>query len=245
MLTDEAVRVDIVPRLFEVIGETTSVHSVEGVPLLTLPPLRLPRSARIAKRCLDIAGATCALVIASPLLAAIALLVKLDSPGPVFFRQTRIGESGRPFRIWKFRTMTADADARKEEVSALNKHLGRDPRMFKIPSDPRATRAGRTLRRLSLDELPQLFNVLSGQMSLVGPRPLIPDEHRHVTDWARTRLRLRPGITGLWQVLGRSEIPFEEMVRLDYLYVTTWSLWSDVRILARTAAVLWGSRGAY
>jgi lipopolysaccharide/colanic/teichoic acid biosynthesis glycosyltransferase len=139
--------------------------------------------------------------------------------------------------------MTADADARKDEVAHLNKHAvnGGDARMFKVPDDPRVTRLGRLLRRYSVDELPQLLNVLKGDMSLVGPRPLILDEDQHVADWGRKRLDLKPGMTGLWQVLGRSEIPFQEMVRLDYLYVTGWSMWRDLRLIVQTIPAL--SRG--
>src|SRR5262249_22784508 len=153
-------------------------------------------------RSMDIVGASIALVLLSPVLAVAAVLVKLDSRGPIFFRQERIGERGRIFRIWKFRTMARDADSRKFEFEHLNMHLapGGDPRMFKIPDDPRVTRIGRTLRRCKIDELPQLLNVLRGTMSLVGPRPLIPDEHRHVSKWAEKRLVLKPGMTGVWQV---------------------------------------------
>ena len=149
-----------------------------------------------------------------------------------------MGQRDRPFVILKFRTMTADADERKHEVAHLNKHSDGDDRMFKVPDDPRVTRVGRFLRRYSLDELPQLVNVLKGDMSLVGPRPLIPDEHRHVDGWAQRRLDLKPGMTGLWQVLGRDDIPFGEMVGLDYRYVTTWSLWQDVRLLFHTIPVM-------
>jgi lipopolysaccharide/colanic/teichoic acid biosynthesis glycosyltransferase len=140
--------------------------------------------------------------------------------------------------------MSADADEHKGEVAHLNKHAqpGGDPRMFKIPDDPRVTRLGRCLRQRSLDELPQLLNVLKGEMSLVGPRPLILDEARHVDSWARKRLSLKPGITGLWQVLGRNEIPFEEMVRLDYLYVTNWSFWQDISLLLQTLPLVLSGR---
>ena len=137
-----------------------------------------------------------------PLFVAVAVAIKLDSRGPVFFRQVRMGRGDRTFRMLKFRTMVVDADARKGEVAHLNKHAGGDERMFKAPNDPRVTRVGRVLRRYSLDELPQLVNVLQGEMSLVGPRPLILEEHRHVGGWGRERLDLKPGITGLWQVLG-------------------------------------------
>jgi lipopolysaccharide/colanic/teichoic acid biosynthesis glycosyltransferase len=207
----------------------------------------LPWSARVLKRAFDLVGATAALVLVAPLVVLTAILIRLDSPGPIFFRQRRIGEAGRPFRIWKFRTMALDADARKRDIAHLNKHLapGGDPRMFKVPDDPRVTRVGRALRRFSLDEVPQLLNVIRGEMSLVGPRPLIPDEHRFVKDWAQKRLELRPGMTGLWQVLGRNEIPFDEMVRLDYLYVNTWSLWNDLRLMVRTLPAVLGQNGGY
>jgi lipopolysaccharide/colanic/teichoic acid biosynthesis glycosyltransferase len=157
-----------------------------------------------------------------------------------------MGEKGRTFRIYKFRTMVNDADERKPDFAHLNKHLryGGDPRMFKIPDDPRITRVGRLLRRCYADELPQLVNVLRGEMSLVGPRPLILDEDEHVSAWARQRLSLRPGCTGPWQILGASEIPFREMVGIDYLYVTTWSLWNDFLILLRTIPLVVGSKRA-
>jgi exopolysaccharide biosynthesis polyprenyl glycosylphosphotransferase len=239
-MKDLDVQIDIVPRLFELVGPGVGVHTVEGLPLIGLAPLRLSRSSRLLKRTMDLALSVAGLVLLAPVFALIAALIKLDSPGPVFFRQVRMGAGGRTFRIWKFRTMTADADARKGEVAHLNKHAqnGGDPRMFKIPDDPRVTRVGRWLRRHSLDELPQLISVVLGQMSLVGPRPLILDEDQHVGDWARQRLNLKPGITGVWQVLGRDDIPFEEMVRLDYLYVTDWSLWSDIRLIGRTFPTL-------
>jgi exopolysaccharide biosynthesis polyprenyl glycosylphosphotransferase len=243
-LKDLDVQIDIVPRLFELVGPNFDMHSVEGIPLLGLPPPRLSRSSHLLKRTFDLALTVPGLVVLAPMLALIALLIKRDSPGPVFFRQVRMGCNGRTFRIWKFRTMTADADERKAEVAHLNQHLqnGGDPRMFKIANDPRVTRVGRWLRRYSLDELPQLFNVLRGEMSLVGPRPLILDEDRYVLDWARQRLNLKPGCTGPWQVQGGSGIPFEEMVRLDYLYVTGWSLWSDLRLIARTIPLLVDAR---
>ena len=143
--------------------------------------------------------------------------------------------------------MYVDAELRKAEVQHLNQHLlaGEDARMFKVANDPRITRIGHLLRRYSLDELPQLINVVGTRMSLVGPRPLILNEDEHVVDWGRTRLRLKPGITGLWQVLGRSEIPFEEMTRLDYLYVTSWSLWGDIVLICRTLPALMRTRNAY
>ena len=239
-MKDMEVQIDIVPRLFELVGPNFDMHTVEGVPLLGLPPLRLSRSSKLLKRTFDLALTIPGLVAFAPVFALIAVLIKRDSAGPVFFRQVRMGCNGRTFRIWKFRTMTLDADERKSEVAHLNQHLqnGGDPRMFKIPDDPRVTRFGRWLRRYSLDELPQLFNVVRGEMSLVGPRPLILDEDQHVLEWARQRLNLKPGCTGPWQVQGRSGISFEEMVKFDYLYVTSWSLWSDFRLILRTPPLM-------
>jgi lipopolysaccharide/colanic/teichoic acid biosynthesis glycosyltransferase len=212
------------------------MHSVEGIPLVGLPQLGLSNSSRFLNRSRDLIAGGAAIVVLSPLLLALAVAVKATSRGPVFFRQVRMGAGDRTFRIFKFRTMVVDADERKAEVAHLNKHLqdGGDSRMFKIPDDPRTTRLGRSLRALSLDELPQLLNVVRGDMSLVGPRPLILEEDEYVESWGRTRLDLKPGITGPWQTLGRTNIPFDEMVNLDYLYVTDWSLTNDVRLLLRT-----------
>jgi lipopolysaccharide/colanic/teichoic acid biosynthesis glycosyltransferase len=190
---------------------------------------------------MDIALATVGLVAIGPVLLLLALAIKLDSRGPVVFRQLRMGTASRPFEMLKLRTMVVDAERRKDGLRHLNE-TG-DPRLFKVRVDPRITRVGRMLRRYSLDELPQLVNVLRGEMSLVGPRPLPLDEDENVTDWGRHRLELRPGITGLWQTLGRSNIGFDEMVRLDYLYVTGWSLWTDVRILLRTLPTLFARSG--
>ena len=239
-LNDLYVHVDIVPRLYELIAPGMGIHTVEGLPLLGLPPNRLARSSLLLKRTMDLAVAIPALVILAPFFALTALAIKLDSRGPVFFRQVRMGARDRTFRIWKFRTMAADADERKHEVAHLNKYLqpGDDPRMFKIPDDPRITRVGQLLRRFSLDELPQLFNVLRAEMSLVGARPLILEEDELIDEWCRRRLQLKPGITGLWQVLGRNDIPFEEMLALDYRYVTRWSIFSDLSILGRTLPVV-------
>ena len=228
------VQVDVVPRLFEVLGPQTTIHGAEGIPLLGLPAAHLAWSSLMLKRAMDIALSAAGIVLLAPLFAIIAIAIKIDTRGPVFFQQVRMGRGDMPFKIRKFRTMVEDADERKDEVAHLNKHAAGDDRMFKVPDDPRTTRVGRFLRKYSLDELPQLVNVLRGDMSLVGPRPLIPDEHRHVDGWAARRLDLKPGMTGLWQVLGRDDIPFGEMVSLDYRYVTTWSLWQDIRLLLRT-----------
>lgn len=247
-LAGSGVQIDVVPRLFEVLGPGAGIHSVEGLPLVSLPVPRLTRSSRLAKRTLDVSLGLAALVLLAPAFALIALWIKLDSRGPVFFRQLRMGGDDRTFAIYKFRTMSIDADERKLEFAHLNAHAqrGGDPHMFKIPEDPRATRVGRFLRHYSLDELPQLLNVVKGEMSLVGPRPLILAEDAYIDGWGRRRLDLRPGMTGLWQVLGRNEIPFAEMVRLDYLYVTTWSLWGDLRLLLRTIPLVCkGARAPY
>lgn len=230
------VRVDVVPRFFELMASRVRMHSVEGLPLASLPRLALSRSAQWVKRAVDITFSTVLLLLLLPLGAVIALAITRDSAGPVFFRQTRVGAHGKEFRIFKFRTMRTDAEETKHQIAGLNKHAspGGDPRMFKVADDPRATAVGAFLRRYSIDEVPQLLNVVRGEMSLVGPRPLIPEEDQHVTDWRRRRLQVRPGMTGLWQVLGRDDIPFEEMAALDYTYVTTWSLFGDLKILVRT-----------
>jgi exopolysaccharide biosynthesis polyprenyl glycosylphosphotransferase len=246
-MKDLEVQVDIVPRLFEIVGPGVDIHTVEGLPLIGLPPLRLSRSSRLLKRTLDVVVSTLGLIALAPVLAVIAFRIKADSPGPVFFRQTRVGASDKTFEIYKFRTMAVDADGHKRDVAHLNMHAqeGGDARMFKVPDDPRTTKIGRFLRRYSLDELPQLINVLKGDMSIVGPRPLILDEDKHVAEWARRRLDLKPGITGLWQVLGRSEIAFEEMTKLDYLYVINWSLGGDLRLILKTIPAVFRPRRAY
>jgi exopolysaccharide biosynthesis polyprenyl glycosylphosphotransferase len=243
---DVDVQIDIVPRFFEIVGPGVGFHTIEGLPLAGLPPLRLSSSSLLLKRSVDLLFASAALLLFAPVLVLAAIAIKLDSRGPVFFRQLRMGHGNRPFWIWKLRTMDPDADERKAAFAHLNQHAqnGGDSRMFKIRDDPRVTRVGRWLRRYSLDELPQLINVLTGEMSLVGPRPLIPEEHEHVKAWATKRLDLKPGLTGLWQVLGRSDIPFEEMVQLDYRYVTGWSLLGDIKIALRTLPALVRQRNA-
>ena len=239
------VQVDIVPRLFEVLGTSAQLHPIEGLPLIGLPIPKLSPSAQLLKRSFDIVGATVGLLVLMPVFALTALCIKLDSHGPVLFRQVRMGARERSFRVFKFRTMVADADAMKDEVAHLNMHLNGDPRMFKVPNDPRVTRVGAYLRRWRIDELPQFLNVIRGEMSLVGPRPLILDEDRYVESWARRRLELKPGVTGLWQVLGASDIPFDEMTKLDYLYVTNWSLREDLRLMLQTVPALLRKRLAY
>ena len=244
-MQDLDVQVDIVPRMFEVLGTNAQLHTVEGIPLVGLPVPRLSSSSRLLKRSLDLVGACIGLALLAPLFAVVAVLIKLDSRGPVFFRQVRMGEGERTFRVFKFRTMVENAESLKSEIAHLNMHLADDPRMFKVADDPRVTRVGNFLRRWRFDELPQLLNVLVGEMSLVGPRPLILHEDQFVESWARRRLVLKPGMTGLWQVLGASDIPFDEMTKLDYLYVTNWSLREDLRLIMLTVPALARARAAY
>jgi lipopolysaccharide/colanic/teichoic acid biosynthesis glycosyltransferase len=193
------------------------------------------------KRSLDVLLSALALVVFLPVLVIAAVAVRLDSPGaPAFFAHERVGRHGRRFRLYKLRTMVPDAEARVQELRAASAH----PAWLLLEHDPRVTRVGRWLRRMSVDELPQLLNVLRGEMSLVGPRPLPPYEHEHVPEWGRRRLEFPPGITGLWQVLGRVAIPFDEMIVLDYLYVANWTLRADFQILLRTVAAVLSRRGA-
>jgi exopolysaccharide biosynthesis polyprenyl glycosylphosphotransferase len=241
---DHRVAVDVVPRLFELVEGAQSMSQIGGVPLLSIGAKPLNQVSRVAKRALDVLGSLFLLLALSPVLLTIALAIKLDSRGPVFFRQVRAGRGQSRFRMIKFRSMYKDADERKNQFETENEAT--DGVMFKIKQDPRVTRVGRFLRRTSLDELPQLINVLKGDMSLVGPRPLILEESQHAEhDWHARRLDLRPGITGLWQVSGRSDIPFQDMIRFDYQYVSGWSLARDIEILLATIPVVLSRRGAY
>jgi exopolysaccharide biosynthesis polyprenyl glycosylphosphotransferase len=224
------VKVSILPRLFEVVGSSVEFDDLNGVTVLGVRHFGLTRSSWAVKRSMDLAGATIGLLLAGPLMLAIALAIRLESRGPVLFRQIRVGRDGHRFEIRKFRTMVEGADGMKAALRQRNEAHG----LFKIADDPRVTRVGRVLRRTSLDELPQLLNVLRGEMSLVGPRPLVVDEDSKVEGWHRRRLHLTPGMTGHWQILGSSRIPLHEMVKIDYLYVANWSFWGDVKILLRT-----------
>jgi exopolysaccharide biosynthesis polyprenyl glycosylphosphotransferase len=245
-LSDLNVQVDLVPSWFELLGLKLDLQEMEGTPLLTVPYTQLSASSRLLKRVLDLALTSLTLVVMAPVFLLAALAIKLDSPGPVFFRQQRIGRDGKPFTMLKFRSMYEDAEARKAELAGLNFHGGGlHDGLFKVKDDPRVTRIGRLMRRLSIDELPQLVNVLRGDMSLVGPRPLIESEARQVAGRFRRRGSLTPGVTGLWQVVGRSEIPFDQMVSLDYLYATSWSIWGDLKILVRTFSAVFARHGAY
>jgi exopolysaccharide biosynthesis polyprenyl glycosylphosphotransferase len=227
---DAGTRVSLLPDMLEVVGSSVDFDDLFGVTLLGVRQSRLSRSSKLLKRGFDLLGATVVLLGTGPVMAIIALAIKLDSPGPILFRQIRIGRGGEPFRILKFRTMVDGADDKKHELRYLNEAEG----LFKIGNDPRITRIGHALRRTSFDELPQIFNVLVGQMSLVGPRPLVSDEDGRIFGARRGRLRLTPGMTGQWQIAGSSRIPLEDMVKLDHLYVSNWTLWGDVKILLRT-----------
>jgi exopolysaccharide biosynthesis polyprenyl glycosylphosphotransferase len=232
-------KVSLLPDMLEVTGSSVAFDDIYGTTILGVRSVELGRSSRLLKRGLDAAGASILTVLLAPLMALVALAIKLGSRGPVFFRQTRVGRDGELFRIFKFRTMCEGAERMKDELRALNEAGD----LFKMAADPRITPVGRLLRHTSLDELPQLFNVLAGQMSLVGPRPLVVDEDTKITGLHRGRLRLTPGMTGAWQILGSSRVPMEEMVKLDHLYVSSWSLWSDVQILLRTIPYVLSRRG--
>jgi exopolysaccharide biosynthesis polyprenyl glycosylphosphotransferase len=224
------VRVSVLPRMFEVVGSAVEFDDVDGMTMLGVRRFGLSRSSRLLKRAFDIVLTGASVIAIGPLLAAIAIAIRLETRGPILFRQVRVGRDGEHFSIFKFRSMVADAEDRKESLRALNEA---GDGLFKLTRDPRVTRVGSFLRRTSLDELPQLLNVLRGEMSLVGPRPLVVDEDAQVLGLDRSRLHLTPGMTGPWQILG-SRVPMQEMVGLDYLYVANWSLWLDLKVMLRT-----------
>jgi exopolysaccharide biosynthesis polyprenyl glycosylphosphotransferase len=240
------IHVDVVPSWFELLGSKLELHEMEGTPLLRVPSRKLGRSSLRLKRCFDLVVSCAAVLLLAPLFALCAVCIKFDDKGPILFRQRRVGKDGRAFDLLKFRSMRSGADELKADVATLNLHGGANGNgMFKIRDDPRVTRIGAWLRSTSLDELPQLINVIRGDMSLVGARPLIEEEDRQIQGRFRRRLSLTPGLTGLWQVHGRSDIPFETMVQLDHLYATSWTLWGDVKILIRTASAVMSRKGAY
>ena len=232
----------VAPALLDVAGPRTTIRPVAGLPLLHMDHPEFSGARRVIKEAFDKLVALVALTFALPLIALISTMIWLDDRGPAFFRQTRVGKNGRPFSVYKFRTMIRDAEARKTELAGLNQH---DGPLFKMRQDPRVTRVGAWLRRWSLDELPQLLNVLAGDMSLVGPRPALPEEAAVYGDFVRRRLAVKPGITGLWQVSGRADLPWEEAVRLDLRYVENWSLMLDLQILWKTWAAVVHGWGAY
>jgi exopolysaccharide biosynthesis polyprenyl glycosylphosphotransferase len=234
-----SIKVSMLPQVSDAMGPSVELDDVAGLTLIAISPPVISPSARATKRVMDVVGATLLLLALAPLIAVIAVAIKLDSRGPVLFHQQRVGHRGRLFGLLKFRTMVPDAERRRDALLAGSK----EPGWLHLEHDPRITHLGRVLRQTSFDELPQLWNVLRGEMSLVGPRPLIPTEDANLVGWARTRLDLMPGLSGLWQVAGRTSIPFHEMIRLDYLYVTNWSLWGDVRLMLRTVPAVLMRRG--
>ncbi|MGH2869805.1 MAG: sugar transferase [Solirubrobacteraceae bacterium] len=234
------VKVSVLPRLLEVVGSSSTFDDVDGITMLGVRHFGLSKSSEFLKRVVDIAAAGAGLIALAPLMLVLALAVKLSSKGPMFFRQPRIGQRGDGFEMLKFRSMVVHADRIKDNLKDRNEA---GDGLFKITDDPRVTRIGRLLRRTSLDELPQLINVFRGDMSLVGPRPLVPDEDALIEGWKRRRLALKPGMTGLWQVFGSSRIPMQEMVKIDYLYGANWSIWLDIKILLRTVPYVLRQRG--
>ncbi len=232
----------VASSLVDVAGARTTIRPVDGLPMLHVEHPNLSGGSRMLKAVFDRLAAALLLLLAAPVAAGVALAVRATSPGPVLFRQVRVGKDGREFVMFKFRTMYVDAPERLAEIRHLNEH---DGLLFKVRQDPRVTPVGRWLRRFSLDELPQLANVLLGQMSLVGPRPPLPEEVAVYPDDVRRRLAVRPGLTGLWQVSGRSDLPWEEAVRLDLRYVENWSFSLDVVILLRTLSAVCRASGAY
>ncbi len=238
----ENVRVRIVPDLFQLSLSQMVIENLDGIPLIGVTEPRLAAWERVVKRAIDLVGALTALTLLSPLMATLAIAVRLDSPGPAIFRQQRVGRGGKTFTCFKFRTMVQNAEA---QLEALRDRNEADGPLFKIRDDPRRTRVGKFLRRTSLDELPQLWNVLRGEMSLIGPRPAIPAEVAQYEPWHLRRLEVAPGISGMWQVSGRSDVGFDEMVLLDIYYIENWSPLLDLRIMLKTIPVALFGRGAY
>jgi len=232
----------IVPGILELIASRVDIDELAGVPLLTVSEIRLQGLNAVVKRLADIVLSSLGILLLLPIYILFALLVKVTSAGPILFAQERVGLDGKTFNMFKFRSMVKDAEEHLAELESRSETAGH---LFKIKEDPRITPLGKFMRRFSIDELPQLFNVFFGQMSLVGPRPPLPREVEKYTSWHMKRLRVRPGITGPWQVSGRSLLPFDDMVRLDIYYIENWSLWLDFKILLRTIPVVLFGLGAY
>ncbi len=240
-LQDIDVDLQMTSGTIDLMASRMIVQSVAGVPLLYVRRSGMDRAQKTMKRALDIFGSFFGLLLLSPLLAAVAVWIKRDSAGPIIFKQVRVGRDGRLFECWKFRSMYADAEERRAELEHLNEGPGL---LFKLAEDPRVTKAGKVLRRYSIDELPQLWNVLRGEMSLVGPRPALPSEVEQYDDWVRNRLKVKPGMSGLWQVSGRTETSFSDYVRYDLFYIQNWSLSLDLWILWRTLRAVGSAEGA-
>jgi exopolysaccharide biosynthesis polyprenyl glycosylphosphotransferase len=241
-LQDLDVDLQITSGTIDLVASRMIIQSVAGVPLLYVRRTGITALQRALKRSMDIIGSGAGLLLLSPALVAIALWIRLDSSGSAFFKQTRVGRDRRQFQVWKFRTMISDAEDRKPDLEHLSEGPGL---LFKLKEDPRITRAGRVLRRYSLDELPQLFNVLRGEMSLVGPRPALVSEVEQYDDWVANRLKIKPGMTGLWQVSGRTETSFSDYIRYDLFYIQNWSLSLDLWILWRTLRAVMEGEGAH
>ena len=238
----ERVSYRIVPDLFQLSLSRVDIDEINGIPTIGVKEVSIQGWNLALKRAIDILVSSIGLALLFPLMLLIAAFIKLTSPGPVLFAQERAGRSGQPFTLYKFRSMKEGAEEEKEGLVSLNEAKGV---FFKMRQDPRLTPLGKILRRTSLDEFPQLYNVLRGEMSLVGPRPPVPPEVEQYQEWQRKRLEVRPGMTGLWQVSGRSELSFDEMVMLDIFYIENWTLGLDLRILVRTFPVVILGRGAY
>ncbi|MBN1287247.1 MAG: sugar transferase [Anaerolineae bacterium] len=241
--TQRQIAVRVVPDLFQLSLSQVQVETLGGVPMLSIGHKRMmPLGTRLTKRALDLVVSVLALPVFLLIVAVVGLAIRLESPGPVFFTQERVGEGGRRFRVYKFRSMVADAETRRAELERYNEATGP---LFKMRADPRITRVGRWMRRFSIDELPQMINVLRGEMSWIGPRPGLPEEVEQYEHWQRQRLEAPPGITGLWQVSGRSDVAFEEMCLMDIYYIENWSLGLDLQILVRTVPRALLGSGAY
>ncbi len=236
------VRPRIVPDLFALMLGRVKLDQINGIPLIGMQPVAITGVNRALKRLVDVVVSLLAITLALPIWLVVPILIKLDTPGPILFNQVRVGRNGQRFIVHKFRSMVANAEEQKASLAALNEA---DGPLFKIKDDPRMTRVGRLLRRTSLDELPQFFNVLKGDMSLVGPRPALPEEVAQYEEWHMRRLEAAPGITGLWQVSGRSLIGFEEMMLLDTFYCENWSFGLDLKILLKTVPHVIFGRGAF
>jgi exopolysaccharide biosynthesis polyprenyl glycosylphosphotransferase len=228
--------------LFEILTSRVLVREVAGVPLVTVRPIPLSRGNLAMKRAFDVVASATILLAGMPLWALIALAIVLESKGPVFYKQARVGHEGQPFGMYKFRSMVDDADARLAQLLEENEASGP---LFKMKNDPRVTRVGRWMRKYSIDEFPQLLNVVRGEMSLVGPRPPLIQETEQYTDYHWRRMEVPPGLTGLWQVSGRSKLTFDEMVRLDLYYIENWSMTFDIALLLRTIPAVIFAPGAY
>ncbi len=245
-LEGEDIQVVIAPSVTDVSSERIRLRPVGGMPLIHLEKPRSEAAVRRAKRTFDVVGSALLLLAFSPLFALAAWKVKRFDGGPVFFRQPRVGRDNEVFHVWKFRTMVTNAEELLEDLKRQKAESGEDEDvLFKMEDDPRVTAPGRWLRRFSIDELPQLLNVVTGDMSLVGPRPPLAHEVAQYSDDMTRRLRVRPGMTGLWQVSGRSDLSWSEAIRLDLYYVDNWSMLQDLTILGRTLGAVLSSRGAY